>query len=118
VCNLYSNTPSPDWLRGKFGVSSDRDFTGNLPPSYAIFPDGVAPVVRRDPEGERELRLMRWGFPHAPPEPGEKPRSGYVTNVRHPYIPHWRDWIEPRYRCLVPVTAFSEYTDSLPKVCT
>jgi putative SOS response-associated peptidase YedK len=53
-----------------------------------LLPDGMAPVVRRNSEGERELRLMRWGFPHAEPEPGEKPRSGYVTNVRNPRIPH------------------------------
>jgi putative SOS response-associated peptidase YedK len=76
VCNLYSNVPSPDWLRGRFQVSSDRDFTGNLPPSYAIFPDGVAPVVRKDAAGERELRLMRWGIP-GPVQFGSKP----VTNV-------------------------------------
>jgi putative SOS response-associated peptidase YedK len=118
MCNLYSSTPSPDWLRKRFEVSSDRDFTGNLPPSYAIFPDAVAPVVRKDAAGERELRLMRWGFPHAPPKPGEKPRFGYVTNVRNLKSPYWRPSLKNDFRCLVPASAFSEYTDSLPKVCT
>ena len=117
MCNLYSSRPSPDWLRSKFNVAHERDFAGNLQPQSAIFPDGVAPVVRRDGAGERELRLMRWGFPHAPPKPGEKPRSGYVTNVRNLNSPYWRPSLKKEFRCLVPASAFSEYTDSLPKVC-
>jgi putative SOS response-associated peptidase YedK len=61
---------------------------------------------------------MRWGFPHAPPKPGEKPRFGYVTNVRNLNSPYWRPSLKTEFRCLMPASAFSEYTDSLPKVCT
>jgi hypothetical protein len=36
-----------------------RDGTGNLPPMPAIFPDMMAPVVRKAPDGERELVMLR-----------------------------------------------------------
>jgi putative SOS response-associated peptidase YedK len=55
-----------------------RDLTGNLPVLPAVYPDTMAPVVRTAPDGERELILMRWGFP-PPPERGKAP----VTNVRN-----------------------------------
>lgn len=53
---------------------------------------------------------MRWGIP-GPKAFGEHP----VTNVRNVKSPHWRPWLKPQYRCLVPVTAFSEYADTKPR---
>ena len=32
-----------------------------------------------------------------------------VTNVRNTASPHWRRWLGPGNRCLVPFTSFSEY---------
>jgi hypothetical protein len=32
-----------------------------------------------------------------------------VTNVRNTASPHWRRWLGPSSRCLVPFTSFSEY---------
>ena len=32
-----------------------------------------------------------------------------VTNVRNTASPHWRRWLGPANRCLVPFTSFSEY---------
>jgi len=29
--------------------------------------------------------------------------------------PHWRPWLKPQFRCLVPVSSFSEYADTKPK---
>jgi putative SOS response-associated peptidase YedK len=43
-----------------------HDRTGNLPPMPAIFPDMMAPVVRKVPDGERELAMLRWGLPSPP----------------------------------------------------
>ena len=60
MCNLYSLDKGQDAIRKAFGV--DRDETGNLPPMPAIFPDQMAPIVRLA-DGERELAMMRWGFP-------------------------------------------------------
>jgi putative SOS response-associated peptidase YedK len=35
--------------------------------------------------------------------------GGYNTNIRNIASPHWRRWMKPESRCLVPVTSFSEY---------
>jgi putative SOS response-associated peptidase YedK len=109
MCNLYSMTRNQEAIRRLFRVSRDR--TGNLPPMPAIFPDTLAPVIHRAPDGERELTLMRWGFP-PPPNLGTRP----VTNVRNGRSPYWRGWLKPEFRCLVPATSFCEWTDSAPKV--
>jgi putative SOS response-associated peptidase YedK len=39
-----------------------------------------------------------------------------MTNIRNTASPHWRRWLKPQFRCLVPGTSFCEYTDSQPKV--
>jgi putative SOS response-associated peptidase YedK len=53
---------------------------------------------------------MRWGFP-PPPKVGNHPG----TNVRNVSSPFWRAWLKPLYRCLVPLTSFSEYKDTKPR---
>jgi hypothetical protein len=106
MCNLYSLNKGQDAIRKAFGV--ERDETGNLPPLPGIFPDQMAPVVRLA-KGTRELAMVRWGIP-GPKAFGEHP----VTNVRNVKSPHWRPWLKPEYRCLVPATSFSEYTDTKP----
>lgn len=75
----------------------------NLPPMPGVFPDYPAPVVRST-EGGRELIMMRWGMP-PPPKFGGPP----VTNIRNTKSPHWRGWLKPKSRCLVPANSFSEY---------
>ena len=32
-----------------------------------------------------------------------------VTNIRNVKSPHWRRWLAPEHRCVVPLTSFSEY---------
>lgn len=39
------------------------DLAGNLPALPAVYPDTIAPVIHAAQDGERELSLMRWGFP-------------------------------------------------------
>src|SRR6202008_268400 len=109
MCNLYSITRSQEAMRRAFRVM--RDLTGNLPSLPAVFPDTLAPVVRTAHDGERELTMMRWGFP-PPPNLGTAP----VTNVRNLKSPYWRGWLKAEWRCLVPATSFCEWTDSRPKV--
>jgi putative SOS response-associated peptidase YedK len=46
-----------------------------------------------------------------PPKVGNQP----VTNVRNVSSPFWRAWLKPQYRCLVPLTSFSEYADTKPR---
>jgi putative SOS response-associated peptidase YedK len=68
----------------------------------------LAPVVRTAADGERELSLMRWGFPPLGTVP--------VTNVRNLTSPYWRGWLKAEWRCLVPATSFCEWTNTTPKV--
>jgi putative SOS response-associated peptidase YedK len=101
MCNLYSITKNQTAIRDLFKVT--RDSAGNLPPMPGVFPDYPAPVVRAV-EGERELIMMRWGMP-PPPKFGGPP----VTNIRNTSSPHWRGWLKPESRCLVPANSFAEY---------
>ena len=40
-----------------------------------------------------------------PPRTGGPP----VTNIRNTASPHWRGWLKPENRCLVPFNSFAEY---------
>ncbi len=107
MCNLYSVTTSQEAMRRLFRIAHDR--TGNLPPLPGIFPDGVAPIIR-GADAERELVMARWGMP-GPPQFGGHP----ITNVRNVNSAHWRRWLGPANRCLVPWTSFCEYADTKPR---
>ena len=39
------------------------------------------------------------------------PRAGGYpdTNIRNTTSPHWRGWLKPESRCLVPPNSFAEY---------
>jgi putative SOS response-associated peptidase YedK len=108
MCNLYSQT------KGQAAIialtRALRDTTGNLPPMPGIFPDYPAPVVRNAPDGVRELAMARWGMP-GPPQFGGAP----ITNIRNVKSPHWRAWLKPENRCVVPCTSFCEYADNKPR---
>jgi putative SOS response-associated peptidase YedK len=108
MCNLYSVTSNQEAIRRLFRVG--RDLTGNLPRLPGIFPDYMAPVVRVAADGERELTMMRWGMP-CPPAYG----GTHVTNIRNTKSPHWRCWLGPSSRCIVPFTSFCEYADTKPR---
>jgi putative SOS response-associated peptidase YedK len=77
-------------------------YVGNLAPMPGVFPDYPAPVIRNS-GGERELTMMRWGMP-PPPRTSGPP----VTNIRNTSSPHWRGWLKPENRCLVPANSFAE----------
>lgn len=107
-----------------------RSTAGNLAPGD-VYPDYAAPIVRTGPDGVRELALARWGMPsssraiyEAATKRADKMRAkatefdfqellkiepdGGTTNVRNTASAHWKRWLEPSHRCLVPFTAFSE----------
>jgi hypothetical protein len=95
MCNLYSITTNQEAIRALFRVINR--YVGNLPPMPGVFPDYPAPVIR-NAGTEREMTLMRWGMP-PPPRTGGPP----VTNIRNTSSPHWRGWLKPENRCLVPI---------------
>jgi len=107
MCNLYAMQSSQAAIREVIGGLTDR--TGNLPDLPGIYPDYEAPIVRNGRDG-RELVMARWGMPSpAFALRGKKVDKG-VTNIRNTRSPHWRRWLAPAHRCLVPFTAFSEQT--------
>jgi putative SOS response-associated peptidase YedK len=106
MCNLDSITKAQDAMRVCSASSTDR--TGNLPPMPGVFPDYPAPIVRMA-EGERELAVARWGMPSPSFALKGRTTDPGVTNVRNTSSPHWRRWLGPANRCIVPFTSFSEY---------
>jgi putative SOS response-associated peptidase YedK len=105
MCNLFAVTKGQQAIRELTRAMHDR--TGNLPPLPGIFPDYPAPIVRNTADG-RELTMARWGMPS--PVFALKGRNSDpgVTNVRNTASPHWRRWLAPESRCVVPFTSFSE----------
>ncbi|WP_439598011.1 SOS response-associated peptidase [Falsiroseomonas sp.] len=112
MCNLYAMTSSQQairdltrgWRRAEQGW---LDLAGNLPAMPGIFPDYPAPIVRREGEG-LALALARWGMPSPAFALKGRNTDPGVTNVRNTTSPHWRRWLVPEARCLVPLTSFSE----------
>lgn len=43
-----------------------------------------------------------------PPMHMKTQRDPGVTNIRNTGSPHWRRWLGPEHRCLVPLTSFAE----------
>lgn len=127
MCNLYRQRSGPQAIMD-LGRAMRSD-VGNLAPGD-IYPDYPAPIVRWDGE-ERVLASARWGLPSSkkalfdnatkradklrakgkevdfPKLLELEPDSG-TTNVRNTSSSHWKPWLAPANRCLVPFTAFSE----------
>jgi putative SOS response-associated peptidase YedK len=128
MCNLYRQRSGPGEILANTRAMANR--AGNLEPKD-IYPDYPAPIVRTGEDGQRELVMARWGMPSsrkaildAATKRADKmrakgatvnfpkllelePDSG-TTNVRNTSSSHWRPWLSPASRCLVPFTAFSE----------
>jgi len=111
MCNLYNIRTNQEALREIARVMSDR--LGNLEPTLDVYPDRPAPVVR-NVGGERELTMLTWGMPSPSFVTKGNPDTG-VTNIRNVTSPHWKRWLGPENRCLVPWTTFCEWEDTKPK---
>lgn len=128
MCNLYSLRKGPAAILDL--ARAMRSDVGNLEPRD-IYPDYPAPIVRQDENGDRVLTLARWGMPSsrkalldAATKRADKLRAkgkavdfaellkmepdAGTTNVRNTTSAHWKPWLTPEHRCLVPFTAFSE----------
>lgn len=106
VCNLYNHTRAVDGMRQMFAPLPLANMAGNLEPG-SVYPDRPAPIIRHAAGGGFELARARWGMP-SPPSVLKTARDPGVTNVRNTASPHWRRWLGPANRCLVPLTSFSE----------
>lgn len=105
ICNLYNQTTTQEALRRLFKGLEMTNRAGNVAP-VRVYPDQLAPIIRHDGEA-LELVKARWGMP-SPPSVLKTTRDPGVTNIRNLASPHWRRWLGPAHRCLVPVTAFAE----------
>jgi len=128
MCNLYRMRSGPQAILDVAQAMSSS--VGNLAPGD-VYPDYPAPIVRNNVQGKRELALARWGLPSskkalfdAATKRADRLRSKGkdvdfsrllemepdigTTNVRNTTSSHWKPWLEPANRCLVPFTAFSE----------
>ncbi|MEM1396150.1 MAG: SOS response-associated peptidase [Pseudomonadota bacterium] len=112
VCNLYSNITAAVAMRQLFNVQATRDRLGNAEPRAAIFPKGLAPVVRIDDDGQRELLEMRWGFltPAFSKRTGKPIKPQAWNNARDDKLIKsglWSSSFRER-RCLIPASSFNE----------
>ena len=101
MCNLYSITTNQAAIIALFRVINR--YVGNLPPMPGVFPDYPAPVIRNTDTG-RELTHDALGHAATAAHGGPP-----VTNIRNTSSPHWRAWLKPENRCLVPANSFAEY---------
>ena len=93
-------------MRQLFQQRDWKDRAGNLEPG-SVYPDQQAPIIRNAEDGGLELVKARWGMP-TPLQHMKTQRDPGVTNIRNTASPHWRRWLDPAYRCLVPLTSFAE----------
>ncbi len=135
MCNLYAMTRGRSEVAALARAMNDRN--NNQPPMPGVYPDYAAPVIVNADDGAREMRDMRWGMPtskralldaatrraDALRKKGAEfdfaellkmePDKG-VTNVRNTMNDrgvtnaHWRPWLGPANRCLIPFTSFAE----------
>ena len=106
MCNLYSITKGQDAIRAIFDGIADA--AGNLPPMSGVYPDYQAPVIAQI-DGAPVLTRMRWGMPSPAFALKNRAADKGITNIRNTASPHWRRWLGPNHRCVVPFTAFSEH---------
>lgn len=136
MCNLYSVTTNVESIRAFVrDLVVDTAAIGNFSPQTGVFPDYLAPIVR-NVGLERELTKVRWGMPSSAKAQYEatqkraaklqakmgrdlsadefkemlanEPDKG-TTNVRNTNSSHWKRWLAPEFRCVVPFNAFSEF---------
>lgn len=108
MCNLYSHKSNRQAIIDFVKATRVAEQIGNLAPMPGIFPDYPAAIVR-NAEGDRELAMARWGMPSPRFVLEGKNRDPGVTNIRNTASPHWRRWLGPTSRCIVPFTSFSEF---------
>ena len=104
VCNLYSMTRSQEAIAGSSPASGPRRQHTAAARNY---PDYPAPIIRNAGEG-RELVMARWGIQRRLSTSPARQVDRGVTNIRQTSSSHWRPWLGPEHRCLVPFTSFAE----------
>lgn len=105
MCNLYNLTTTRDAVMEFTRAFADK--AGWNAPSLDVYPGTLAPIVRVGADGKREIATATWGMP-TPPAYIKGNYDPGVTNIRNVNSPHWRRWLGPTSRCVVPFTSFAE----------
>lgn len=105
MCGRYSFTLPPEAIRALFRVLT----TLNLEPRYNIAPTQNAPVIGLEPNGERALKMFRWGL--IPRWSKAMPTGAPLINARSEGIGGSRMFADAfrKRRCLVPADGFYEW---------
>ncbi|WP_137110259.1 SOS response-associated peptidase [Rhodobacter sp. SY28-1] len=104
MCNRYIHTTAAEAIRQLFDGMENK--AGNVE-TGDVYPDRMAPIVTGSGQAH-VLRSARWGLPSPPQFHSPSGIDRGVTNVRNTSSPHWRRWLGPDNRCLVPVAKFAE----------
>lgn len=105
MCGRYVLTSPADAIAEHFALAAVPD----LAPRYNIAPTQLAPVLRRDRQGERELVLLRWGL--VPMWAKDLSIGTRMINARAESVaskPGFR-WAYQHRRCLIPADGFYEW---------
>ncbi|WP_119300457.1 SOS response-associated peptidase [Dongia deserti] len=105
MCGRYSFSLPPEAIRELFRVVTVL----NLQPRYNIAPTQIVPVIGLEPNGERALRMFRWGL--IPYWSKAMPKSAPLINARSEGIADNKMFGDAfhRRRCLVPADGFFEW---------
>lgn len=141
MSHAYSITTAIDAIRqllpSGYRLELPAD-SGGMVPQTGVYPGMTAPVIRRSAAGALALSPVWWGMPtpqnviwkrakaradrlierhHQPMSPDEfealqmaEPDPG-AHNVRNTESPHWRRWLGPECRVVVPFNSFAEWSD-------
>lgn len=142
MCHAYSITTNVEairqFVRDMFAFDVDAS-VGNMPPQTGVYPAMLAPIIRQR-DGMRVLDKVWWGMPSplgairknakiradrlihkhrqrmspdeyedliaAEPDPG-------VHNVRNTESAHWKRWLAPQFRVVVPFNSFAEWSNQI-----
>jgi putative SOS response-associated peptidase YedK len=105
MCNLYTVRKSAAEIAAHFGAEVPKPFE----PSEETA-KGQPGMVVREHNGRRLVQSVKWGFPRltANMRPTQQVPTA-VNLVADLTNPMWSETVRvPRYRCLIPVTAFAE----------
>jgi putative SOS response-associated peptidase YedK len=105
MCNLYTVRKTAGEIANHFGIDPVPDLA---------IPDETKPggpgIIVRGPPGRRAMQRLAWGFPRPQMDNDGSPLHPKPVNlVADLTNPMWDKMVpDPRYRCLIPVTAFAQ----------
>ena len=142
MCHAYSITTNVEAIRQFVRDVFDLQVSsaiGNMEPQTGVYPAMLAPIIRQQ-DGIRLLDKVWWGMPSPPnviwknakqraerlikrrseqlsPDDFEalqaaEPDPG-IHNVRNTSSLHWRRWLAPEFRVVVPFNSFAEWSNAV-----